>query len=186
MDLRLAVNVAARQIHSADFVAQVRRTLDTTGLPPHRLELELTESSIIGDIHDTVCKLQQLKALGIEVAIDDFGTGYSSLAYLKDLPIDRLKIDQSFIRNIPASPDSGAIVRTILAMAKTLGLAVIAEGVETQAQVDFLRDEGCGEIQGYFLSPPLPADALIRIYGHGALQPDMNTTAPPGRRGAAG
>jgi diguanylate cyclase (GGDEF)-like protein len=186
MDLRLAVNVAARQIHSADFVAQVQRTLDTTGLPPHRLELELTESSIIGDIHDTVCKLQQLKALGIEVAIDDFGTGYSSLAYLKDLPIDRLKIDQSFIRNIPASPDSCAIVRTIIVMAKTLGLAVIAEGVETQAQVDFLRDEGCGEIQGYFLSRPLPADALIRTYGHGAPQPDMNTTATPGRRGAAG
>jgi EAL domain-containing protein (putative c-di-GMP-specific phosphodiesterase class I) len=162
------VNIAAKQIHHADFVAQVQRILDTTGLPPHRLELELTESSIIAGVDDTVCKLQQLKALGVEIAIDDFGTGYSSLSYLKDFPIDRLKIDQSFIRDLPRNRENRAIVRTVIAMAKNLGLGVIAEGVETQAQLEFLRAEGCDEIQGYLLSRPIPAQELIDRYARRA------------------
>jgi diguanylate cyclase (GGDEF)-like protein len=170
MLLRLAVNIAAKQIHHADFVAQVQRILDTTGLPPHRLELELTESSIIAGVDDTVCKLQQLKALGVEIAIDDFGTGYSSLSYLKDFPIDRLKIDQSFIRDLPRNRENRAIVRTVIAMAKNLGLGVIAEGVETQAQLEFLRAEGCDEIQGYLLSRPIPAQELIDRYARRAPQ----------------
>jgi diguanylate cyclase (GGDEF)-like protein len=161
LPLRMSVNVAAKQIHHKDFVEQVRATLAETGLPPHLLELEITESSIIESIDESIAKLHQIKALGVAVAVDDFGTGYSSLSYLKELPIDRLKIDQTFVRDIPINPDDCAIVRTIIAMARNLGLSVIAEGVETQDQLDFLRAEGCDEIQGYFLSRPVSADALL-------------------------
>lgn len=164
LPLRMAVNVAAKQIHHKDFVEQVRRVLDETGLPPDLLELEITESSIVENIEETVSKLHQIKALGVTVAVDDFGTGYSSLSYLKELPIDRLKIDRSFITDIPVNANDCAIARTIIAMARNLGLAVIAEGVESQEQVDFLRAEKCDEIQGYLLSPPIPADKLISRY----------------------
>ncbi|MGZ8289842.1 MAG: bifunctional diguanylate cyclase/phosphodiesterase [Telluria sp.] len=159
-DLRIAVNITARQIHHKGFVGQVRKALEESGLPAHLLELEITEGSIIDSIEETVSKLRQVKALGVTVAIDDFGTGYSSLSYLKELPIDRLKIDQSFVRDIPLNPHDCAIVRTIIAMAKNLGLSVIAEGVETQEQVDFLRAEGCDEIQGFLVSEPVTADDL--------------------------
>ncbi len=158
--LRLAVNVAAQQILHKDFVASVRTALASTGMEAEMLELEITESSIIHNLDETISKLRQLKELGVSVAIDDFGTGYSSLSYLKQLPIDRLKIDRSFLRDIPADPDDQAIVRTIIAMARNLGLSVIAEGVETQAQANFLRTEGCHEIQGYLLSEPLPSERL--------------------------
>jgi diguanylate cyclase (GGDEF)-like protein/PAS domain S-box-containing protein len=158
--LRIAVNIAAKQIHHQDFVEQVRATLETTGLPPDMLELEITESSIVENIEETVSKLRAIKALGVTVAIDDFGTGYSSLSYLKQLPIDRLKIDRSFVKDTPGDGDDCAIVRTIIAMSNNLGLSVIAEGVELQDQVDFLAAEGCGEIQGYWLSKPLPAEEI--------------------------
>ncbi|MBI1891086.1 MAG: EAL domain-containing protein [Burkholderiales bacterium] len=160
MHLRVAVNIAAKQIHHPDFVNQVRKTLEETGLPPALLELEITESSIVENLDETVSKLRQIKNLGVTVAIDDFGTGYSSLSYLKQLPIDRLKIDRSFVKDTPADSDDCAIVRTIISMSNNLGLYVIAEGVESQAQVDFLASEGCNEIQGYFLSKPVPADEL--------------------------
>jgi len=161
LHLRVGVNVAARQIRQEAFVDNVRAALDRSGLPPSLLELELTESSVLEDIDDTVEKLWKLKALGITVAIDDFGTGYSSLSYLARLPVDRLKIDQSFVRDTPGDPHYCAIVRTIIAMSDNLGLSVIAEGVESDEQSLFLKNEGCDEIQGYLLSPPRPAEALV-------------------------
>ncbi len=157
VELRVAVNVAAKQIHHKGFVEQVRDTLAITGLPAEFLELEITESSIIENVEESVNKLHQLKQLGVSVAIDDFGTGYSSLSYLKQLPVDRLKIDRSFVKDTPDDIDDCAIVRTIISMSHNLGLSVIAEGVETQRQLDFLRAQHCDEIQGYILSVPLPA-----------------------------
>ena len=159
-DLRMAVNISARQIYHKDFVPQVARTLTLTGLPAEFLELEITESSILENLDETVRKLQQLKMMGMTIAIDDFGTGYSSLSYLKQLPIDRLKIDRSFVKDTPEDRDDCAIVRTIVAMSKSLGLSVIAEGVETREQVEFLRAGGCNEIQGYLISRPLPPGEL--------------------------
>jgi diguanylate cyclase (GGDEF)-like protein len=160
LQVRIAVNIAARQIHHKDFVSRIAETLTATGLPAELLELEITESSIVENLDETVRKLQQLKMMGMTIAIDDFGTGYSSLSYLKQLPIDRLKIDRSFVKDTPEDRDDCAIVRTIIAMSKSLGLAVIAEGVETEQQVEFLDAEGCNEIQGYLISKPLPADQI--------------------------
>lgn len=164
MQFRISVNIAAKQIHHKGFVELIRSTLDATGLPPAFLELEITESSILENLDETVDKLRQIKALGVTIAVDDFGTGYSSLSYLKQLPIDRLKIDRSFVKDTPGDTDDCTIVRTIIEMSRNLGLSVIAEGVESQAQVDFLSAEGCDEIQGYFLSKPMPAGTLHEVY----------------------
>jgi diguanylate cyclase (GGDEF)-like protein/PAS domain S-box-containing protein len=164
LHLRIAVNVSAVQLRQVDFVDQVRHALALSGLPAHRLELEITEGALVSDVLDVLDKLHQLRAMGVELAVDDFGTGYSSLSYLKEMPVDRLKIDQSFVRDVPHSANDCAIVRTILAMASTLNLQVIAEGVESEEQLAFLRAEGCQEIQGYILSPPMsPACFLARF-----------------------
>ena len=162
--LRIAINVAAKQIHHKDFVDLVRTTLEQSGLPPQLLELEITESSLIENIDETVNKLRQLKELGVTLAIDDFGTGYSSLSYLKQLPVDRLKIDRSFVKDTPDNIDDCAIVRTVIAMSHNLGLSVIAEGVETERQRDFLRAQHCDEIQGYLLTMPLPAEQMDMLF----------------------
>lgn len=161
LHLRIAVNVSVLQLQQADFVEQVRRALEVSGLPPERLELEITEGAFVSDVLDALDKLHQIKALGVELAVDDFGTGYSSLSYLKQMPVDRLKIDQSFVREIPDNADDCAIVRAILAMAINLNLEVIAEGVESQAQLEFLHIEGCHEVQGFFLSPPVSPDNFV-------------------------
>jgi len=161
LHLRIAVNVSVIQLQQTDFVEQVQRALALSGLPAHRLELEITEGAFVADVLDALDKLHQIKAMGVELAVDDFGTGYSSLSYLKQMPVDRLKIDQSFVRDIPGDADDCAIVRTILAMASNLKLQVIAEGVESQDQLDFLRDEGCQEIQGFFLSPPVSPENFV-------------------------
>jgi diguanylate cyclase (GGDEF)-like protein len=160
LEIRIAVNVAVLQLQQADFVNQVREALEQSGLEPKQLELEITEGSLVKDVFDVVEKLHKIKATGVELAVDDFGTGYSSLSYLKQLPFDRLKIDQSFVRDIPNNQDDCAIVKTIIAMARNLRLGVIAEGVESQEQIDFLQSEGCDEIQGFFLSPPISPDAF--------------------------
>jgi EAL domain-containing protein (putative c-di-GMP-specific phosphodiesterase class I) len=160
LTIRMAVNVATVQLRQPDFVERVRAALEQTGLPPYQLELEITEGCLVSDVDETVEKLRQIRALGVALAVDDFGTGYSSLAYLKRLPLDRLKIDQSFVRGIPHSPNDCSLVRAIIAMAHNLKLDVIAEGVESQAQIDFLCAEGCDEIQGFLLSPPISADAF--------------------------
>ncbi|MEI6209456.1 MAG: EAL domain-containing protein [Desulfuromonadales bacterium] len=153
--LKVSVNLSARQLRDAAFVSLVMQILAETGLDPHYLELELTESALMGDTDDTVCKLLRLKELGISVSVDDFGTGYSSLSYLKHLPIDTIKIDRSFVRDIVNDPDDAAIVDAIVAMAHSLKLNVIAEGVETLEQLEFLQQRKCHQVQGYFFSKPL-------------------------------
>ena len=159
----VSVNVSSRQLHQADFVEQVEAALAATGADPRHLELEVTESMLLVDVDDTIAKMTRLKALGIRFAVDDFGTGYSSLAYLKRLPLDRLKIDQSFVRNVHQDHQDAAIVGTIIAMAQHLQLGLIAEGVETEAEWIFLRAAGCPAFQGYLFGRPVPADEIARL-----------------------
>jgi diguanylate cyclase (GGDEF)-like protein/PAS domain S-box-containing protein len=160
----VGVNVAGKQILQAEgLVATVERVLADTGLPPEMLELEILESFIMEQADQSIATLQQLRDLGVSLAIDDFGTGHSSLSYLKMFPIDRLKIDRSFISDIPSDPNDVAITRAILEMARNLELRVVAEGVETDAQLDFLRREGCDEVQGYYFNRPLPADKFLGL-----------------------
>lgn len=156
--LLLSVNVSAGQFHQPDFVAQVSKLLCQTEINPSRLKLELTESMVLDDITDTIAKMQALKQMGVRFSMDDFGTGYSSLAYLTQLPLDQLKIDQSFVRNIGTKPTDAVIVQTIVGMANNLGMEVIAEGVETQEQRNFLERIGCRLYQGYLYGKPLPLE----------------------------
>ena len=155
-DLWLAVNVSARQFHQAGFVEQVRSALRETGADPTKLKLELTESLVLDDVADTVTKMRALKELGISFAMDDFGTGYSSLTYLKQLPLDQLKIDQSFIRDLSTDPSDVAIVQAIITMGKTFDLNVISEGVETEEQFEFLDNHGSMAFQGFLFGKPVP------------------------------
>jgi len=156
--LTIAVNVSVQQFRDPGFVASVRTTLGRTGADPGRLKLELTESMLVENVEDIIGKMAALKSVGVGFALDDFGTGYSSLSYLKRLPLDQLKIDQSFVRDILVDANDAAIARTIVALADSLGLGVIAEGVETEAQRDFLAASGCRAYQGNFFSPPLPVE----------------------------
>ena len=158
--LTVAVNVSARQFHEADFVEQVLAIISRSGANPNRLKLELTESLLVDKVEDVIEKMFALKAKGVGFALDDFGTGYSSLSYLKRLPLDQLKIDQSFVRDVLVDPNDAAIARTIVALAQSLGLGVIAEGVETAAQRAFLATAGCHAYQGYFFSRPLPVEGF--------------------------
>jgi diguanylate cyclase (GGDEF)-like protein/PAS domain S-box-containing protein len=154
--LTLAVNVSAAQFGQADFVEQVQAVLAASGANPQRLKLELTESLLVDDVQTVIEKMITLKSKGVGFALDDFGTGYSSLAYLKRMPLDQLKIDQSFVRDVLIDQNDAAIAKTIVALAKSLGLSVIAEGVETEEQRAFLAQNGCHEFQGYLFSAPLP------------------------------
>lgn len=156
--LTLAVNVSAHQFRQPDFVDRVLAILKDTGANPRRLKLELTESMLVENVQEIIEKMFALKARGVSFSLDDFGTGYSSLSYLKRLPLDQLKIDQSFVRDVLNDPNDAAIAKTIVALAQSLGLNVIAEGVETEAQRDFLDSVGCHAYQGYFFSRPLPVD----------------------------
>jgi diguanylate cyclase (GGDEF)-like protein/PAS domain S-box-containing protein len=158
--LCVAVNVSAGQLHQADFVEQVLTVLEQTGANPGKLKLELTESLLLNDVEDVIQKMSRLKSAGVGFSLDDFGTGYSSLAYLKRLPLEQLKIDQSFVRDILIDPNDAAIARTVVALAQSLSLSVIAEGVETEAQRDFLETQGCYAYQGYLFSRPLPIEAF--------------------------
>ena len=163
-DLRVAVNVSARQFREDGFLQSIVDMLALTGLDPGGLELELTESMLIGNEAYAMKTLHALADAGIGVAIDDFGTGYSSLSYLRRLPVDTLKIDQSFVRELSALPDDSAIVRAIIAMAHSLKIAVVAEGVETLEQLDFLCAAGCDSLQGYYIAKPFAhADATAFI-----------------------
>jgi EAL domain-containing protein (putative c-di-GMP-specific phosphodiesterase class I) len=159
-DLTLAVNVSGQQLHQPDFVDQVLQVLARSGADPHRLKLELTESHLLTEIDQTIVKMTALRAKGISFALDDFGTGYSSLAYLKRLPLEKLKIDRTFVMDVLTDTNDAAIARTIVALAHSLGLAVLAEGVETDAQRQFLADVGCHWYQGYLFSRPLPLAAF--------------------------
>ena len=166
--LTVAINVSARQFHHPDFVTDVLAALQETGADPHRLELELTESQLAQDIEALINKMAQLRAYGVRFSLDDFGTGYSSLSYLKRLPLDQLKIDRSFVRDLLDNASDTAIVRTILALGQALELRVIAEGVESQAQRDALLHLGCRYFQGYLYGVPQPAEQ-IGAYGQATL-----------------
>jgi diguanylate cyclase (GGDEF)-like protein/PAS domain S-box-containing protein len=168
--LVLSVNVSAKQFREADFANKVLTIIDRTGARADRLKLELTESLLVANVDDTIEKMGTLKARGISFSLDDFGTGYSSLYYLKRLPLDQLKIDQSFVRNILVDPNEASIARTIVALAHSLGLGVIAEGVETQGQRDFLAAANCHDYQGYFFSKPLPLEDFERLLPKANLQ----------------
>lgn len=156
--LALAVNVSAQQFRRKDFVAEILGLLDSTGVAPGRLKLELTESLLVHNVQEVIEKMLALKERGVSFALDDFGTGYSSLAYLKRMPLDQLKIDQSFVRDVLEDSNDAAIARTVVALAKSLGIGVIAEGVETTSQRDFLADSGCHAYQGYLFAEPLPPE----------------------------
>jgi EAL domain-containing protein (putative c-di-GMP-specific phosphodiesterase class I) len=159
-DLVLAVNVSAKQIQQADFVMKIQNTLLETGAKASQLKIELTESGVLENIEDSISKMRALQLLGIRFSLDDFGTGHSSLQYLKRLPLDQIKIDQSFVRDIATDPNDAVIVKTIISMSEALGLNVIAEGVETQLQRDFLDAHGCHIFQGYLFSPPVTLNAF--------------------------
>jgi diguanylate cyclase (GGDEF)-like protein/PAS domain S-box-containing protein len=164
-ELQLAVNVSERQFRQQDFVEQVQGILDRTGIDPSRLKLELTESIVLDDVADTIAKMQALRQLGVSFSMDDFGTGYSSLAYLTQLPLNQLKIDKSFVQHIGSKASDATIIQTIIGMAENLGMEVIAEGVETEEQRDFLEANGCMLYQGYLFGKPVPReefDALLR------------------------
>jgi diguanylate cyclase (GGDEF)-like protein/PAS domain S-box-containing protein len=158
--LKIAVNVSARQFRQADFVAQIRHVLESNGANPALLKLELTESLVLADVDDAIEKMHAAKRLGVNFSMDDFGTGYSSLSYLAQLPIDQLKIDRSFVCNLPGRSNDELITRTIISMGKGLAMHVIAEGVETEAQHDFLAEHGCHAYQGYLFSKALPIAEL--------------------------
>lgn len=164
-DLSLSVNVSARQFHQSGFVAQVQDVVRRYALNPGQLKLELTEGMLLENVDDIIVTMSELRNVGIQFSLDDFGTGYSSLQYLKKLPLSQLKIDQSFVRDIATGQNDAAIVRTIIAMAETLGLNVIAEGVETEAQREFLELQGCHAFQGYLFGKPMlieQFEALLR------------------------
>ncbi|MDI4648479.1 EAL domain-containing protein [Cohnella hashimotonis] len=154
--LRMSVNLSSRQFVSPDFAESVERVVRETGMPPELLDLEITESMTM-DVNRSIETLRQLKTLGVSISIDDFGTGYSSLSYLKSFPVDRLKIDQSFVRQMHSETKDRSIVATIIALAHNLNLQVVAEGVETLSQSEFLAQQGCDEMQGYYISKPLKA-----------------------------
>lgn len=158
--LQVAVNISSIQVQSDEFLATVKRAIDDSGADPNLLELEITEGVLMQNIDDTVNLLTTLKRMGISISVDDFGTGYSSLAYLKRLPIDVLKIDQSFVRDLHVDPDDAGICAAILAMGHKLGLQIVAEGVEREEQVRFLEQYGCNQIQGYLLGRPMPPEKL--------------------------
>ena len=162
-NLRIAVNLSARQFAQQNLAQSIADVLKETELDPRYLEIELTESLLMTDVERAVSVLRDLNELGVQLSIDDFGTGYSSLSYLKRFPIDVLKIDQSFVRDITLDPDDAAIVELIISLAHSLNLQVIAEGVETQEQLTFLRDHRCNEIQGYYFSRPVPADEFRQM-----------------------
>ena len=161
--LRVSVNLSAKQFRHGDLTAVVCSALEDARLQPDYLELELTESSIMHDTESSAATLQLLSTMGVHISIDDFGTGYSSLSYLWRLPLDKLKIDRSFVRELLSNPDDVAIVKAIISLAHSLRLGVVAEGVETQEQLAFLRQHGCNEYQGYLFAKPCAVDALTKL-----------------------
>jgi diguanylate cyclase (GGDEF)-like protein len=176
--MRVAVNLSARQFAQKTLVSDVARTIAQSGLTPDCLELEITESLVMDNPESAAETLHKLKNMGISLSIDDFGTGFSSLAYLKRFPIDCIKIDRSFIKDIPTEADDMAITRGIIALGHSLRLKIIAEGVETKEQQDFLRSNGCDEMQGFLFSKPLPAEqvtALLKSHSH---KQNLNVVEP--------
>jgi EAL domain-containing protein (putative c-di-GMP-specific phosphodiesterase class I) len=164
-DLKVAVNLSALQFRQSDLPESIAMILKKYNLPPHVLELEITESMLMRDVEQAIKTLQRMKRMGLQIAIDDFGTGYSSLSYLRRFPLDSLKIDRTFIDEVGIDPDDTAITLAIISMAKSLRLKVVAEGVESVTQWDFLAHHNCDEVQGYLVSKGLPG-AEFRAFVH--------------------
>jgi EAL domain-containing protein (putative c-di-GMP-specific phosphodiesterase class I) len=169
----MAVNVAPSQFNSSETWDMLTSLLAQTKIDPSALELELTESAFVGRMEDAAQNLRMLKETGVSIALDDFGTGFSSLRLAKDLPVDALKIDRSFVRNLPRSKEDAAITQAIIRLARGLDLRVVAEGVENPEQLAFLRKEGCDEMQGFYLARPMAADDCLRQI----LQPGLQGVA---------
>ena len=163
--LRIAVNLSPRQLHQPDLPALVAEVLTTTGLAPERLELEITETALFDDFDRALEGLRRLKGLGVRIAMDDFGTGFSSLSTLHSFPFDKLKIDRSFVKAMHVDDRAKAIVRAVLGLGLSLGIPVVAEGVETDEQLEFLKGEGCAELQGFGIGRPAPIDAHVAVVG---------------------
>jgi EAL domain-containing protein (putative c-di-GMP-specific phosphodiesterase class I) len=163
--LTVAVNVSAVQLYNANFVQELHQILLETGLPARRLEIEITETALVRDFHRALTTLRLIKALGIRIAMDDFGTGYSSLSNLRAFPFDKIKIDGSFVKSVNSNDQAATIVRAVLGLGRGLGLPVLAEGVETDAELQFLQDELCDEVQGYLLGRPA-AISSFRNFTH--------------------
>lgn len=166
-DLTLSVNVSAKQFHKAEFVTHLKDVIKRHAINPLQLKIELTESFLLENIDETIAIMTALNKIGIQFSLDDFGTGYSCLQYLKRLPLVQLKIDQSFVRDLVADSSDRAIVRTIICMAKSLDLNVIAEGVETEEQLQLLLNKGCEHFQGYLFSQPIPISQLNELLENG-------------------
>jgi len=164
LEIEMSVNLSARQFQDRNFYAVTKQIIEKSGINPHHLTLEFTESLFLDDIEGKIIQLEELRKLGIKLSIDDFGTGFSSLSYLRKLPVNELKIDRSFIMNVPDKQNSCAIVSSVIYLARQLGLKTIAEGVETEEQRHFLEEQQCHEIQGFYFSRPLPADKLYDRY----------------------
>jgi EAL domain-containing protein (putative c-di-GMP-specific phosphodiesterase class I) len=162
-NIKVAVNLSPLQFKSKNLLPTIMSALAKSGLPPGRLELEITESVLLQDSDATLAMLHQMRDLGLKISMDDFGTGYSSLSYLRKFPFDKIKIDQSFIRDMSGRSDSLAIVRAVTAMGTSLGIVTNAEGVETIEQFEQLKLEGCNEVQGYLFSPPRPASEVNEL-----------------------
>lgn len=178
-DIKLAVNVSPKQLRAPQFIAALTKALAEFGLGWDALELELTESAMADDNDDAIAILHDLKTIGAQVAIDDFGTGYSSLAYLRRFPISKLKIDRSFVRDIPADPEDAAIATAVITLAHSLGMVVVAEGVETLEQLEFLRGQGCDHAQGFLLSRPVDAAAIAKIWQDHGGNARLASARPP-------
>jgi predicted signal transduction protein with EAL and GGDEF domain len=159
-DLRVAVNVSALQFRGKNLMSVVTSALAASGLPASRLELEVTETVLMHNGDATLAMLHQLRDLGVRISMDDFGTGYSSLSYLRSFPFDKIKIDQSFVRDLIDRPDAIAIIRAVAGLGRSFGITTTAEGVETREQLEQMRAEGCTEVQGYFYSRPLPTGGI--------------------------
>ena len=160
----ISINLSARQFKDANLVSTLDKIIKQTGVEPKRIHLELTESMLMGHVEAAILQLHQLKALGVSISIDDFGTGHSSLSYLKRFPVDILKVDRSFVKDIPQDSNDMEITAAIIAMAQKLKLNVVAEGVETIEQIEFLQNNNCYIVQGYYYSKPIPEDELPALY----------------------
>ncbi|MDH5378762.1 MAG: EAL domain-containing protein, partial [Gammaproteobacteria bacterium] len=162
-DLYMTVNISDREFRAQRFIDQLEEVVKDQGISKNYLEFELTEKIVVQDFEASISKLNRLREMGIKLALDDFGTGYSSLAYLKKLPLNTLKIDRSFVADVDESPEGTSIVASIIALAHTLNMYVVAEGVETEKQYQMLKSQGCDALQGYHISPPVPAKELLGL-----------------------
>ncbi len=173
----LAMNLAVKQLQRDDFISMLEDLMTSTGCRADWIELEVTEGQIMANPEQAIKTLNLLSDIGIEIAVDDFGTGYSSLSYLKKLPINKLKIDQSFVRNLPNDDEDVAITKAVIALARSLNHGLIAEGVETKAQKDFLLENGCDHIQGYYYAKPIPAEEMMLLLEQGVKKSERPLVA---------